>query len=52
MFFHFITEFQKGKGTLLLTSLFRQDNDYIANYFEDGDDFGAGSDDNIDEATY
>ncbi|XP_057184554.1 DNA-directed RNA polymerase III subunit RPC7 isoform X3 [Triplophysa rosa] len=29
-----------------------EDNDYIANYFEDGDDFGAGSDDNMDEATY
>ncbi|KAA0716608.1 DNA-directed RNA polymerase III subunit RPC7-like [Triplophysa tibetana] len=29
-----------------------EDNDYIASYFEDGDDFGAGSDDNIDEATY
>ncbi|XP_030367425.1 DNA-directed RNA polymerase III subunit RPC7 isoform X8 [Strigops habroptila] len=27
-------------------------NDYISSYFEDGDDFGAGSDDNMDEATY
>ncbi|XP_036454083.1 DNA-directed RNA polymerase III subunit RPC7 [Colossoma macropomum] len=29
-----------------------EENDYIANYFEDGDDYGAGSDDNMDEATY
>ncbi|XP_071975385.1 DNA-directed RNA polymerase III subunit RPC7 isoform X2 [Engystomops pustulosus] len=28
-----------------------EENDYIASYFEDGDDFG-GSDDNMDEATY
>uniref|UniRef100_A0A2I3RBN5 Uncharacterized protein n=1 Tax=Pan troglodytes TaxID=9598 RepID=A0A2I3RBN5_PANTR len=26
-------------------------NDYINSYFEDGDDFGADSDDNMDEAT-
>ncbi|NXN69438.1 RPC7 polymerase, partial [Himantopus himantopus] len=29
-----------------------EENDYIFSYFEDGDDFGAGSDDNMDEATY
>ncbi|XP_018615002.1 DNA-directed RNA polymerase III subunit RPC7 isoform X1 [Scleropages formosus] len=29
-----------------------EENDYIASYFEDGDDYGAGSDDNMDEATY
>ncbi|CAB1321524.1 unnamed protein product [Coregonus sp. 'balchen'] len=30
-----------------------EENDYIASYFEDGDDFGAGSDENMDEgATY
>uniref|UniRef100_G3TGN1 DNA-directed RNA polymerase III subunit n=1 Tax=Loxodonta africana TaxID=9785 RepID=G3TGN1_LOXAF len=29
-----------------------QENDYINSYFEDGDDFGADSDDNMDEATY
>ncbi|TSM85935.1 DNA-directed RNA polymerase III subunit RPC7 [Bagarius yarrelli] len=29
-----------------------EENDYIDTYFEDGDDFGAGSDDNMDEATY
>ncbi|XP_063996006.1 DNA-directed RNA polymerase III subunit RPC7 isoform X2 [Pogoniulus pusillus] len=29
-----------------------EENDYIASYFEDGDDFGASSDDNMDEATY
>ncbi|XP_028852643.1 DNA-directed RNA polymerase III subunit RPC7 [Denticeps clupeoides] len=29
-----------------------EDNDYIASYFEDGDDYLAGSDDNMDEATY
>ncbi|XP_069483717.1 DNA-directed RNA polymerase III subunit RPC7 [Ambystoma mexicanum] len=29
-----------------------EENDYIASYFEDGDDFGGGSDDNMDEATY
>ncbi|XP_053313753.1 DNA-directed RNA polymerase III subunit RPC7 [Spea bombifrons] len=28
-----------------------EENDYIASYFEDGDDFAA-SDDNMDEATY
>ncbi|XP_072372362.1 DNA-directed RNA polymerase III subunit RPC7 isoform X5 [Scyliorhinus torazame] len=28
-----------------------EENDYIASYFEDGDDYGV-SDDNIDEATY
>ncbi|XP_032850692.1 DNA-directed RNA polymerase III subunit RPC7 isoform X2 [Tyto alba] len=29
-----------------------EENDYIASYFEDGDDFDAASDDNMDEATY
>ncbi|KAM9822116.1 DNA-directed RNA polymerase III subunit RPC7 isoform 2-T2 [Syngnathus typhle] len=30
-----------------------EDNDYIENYFDNGEDFGAGSDDNMDgEATY
>ncbi|XP_066511105.1 DNA-directed RNA polymerase III subunit RPC7-like isoform X1 [Hoplias malabaricus] len=29
-----------------------EENDYVTNYFEDGDDYGAGSDDNMDEATY
>ncbi|KAL2092362.1 hypothetical protein ACEWY4_012160 [Coilia grayii] len=29
-----------------------EENDYIASYFDNGDDFGAGSDDNMDEATY
>ncbi|XP_026858653.2 DNA-directed RNA polymerase III subunit RPC7 isoform X1 [Electrophorus electricus] len=29
-----------------------EENDYIESYFEDGDDFAAGSDDNMDEATY
>ncbi|XP_006885419.1 PREDICTED: DNA-directed RNA polymerase III subunit RPC7 [Elephantulus edwardii] len=29
-----------------------EENDYINSYFEDGDDFGADSDDNMDEATY
>ncbi|XP_060763074.1 DNA-directed RNA polymerase III subunit RPC7 [Neoarius graeffei] len=29
-----------------------EENDYIDTYFEDGDDYGAGSDDNMDEATY
>ncbi|XP_026067278.1 DNA-directed RNA polymerase III subunit RPC7-like [Carassius auratus] len=29
-----------------------EENDYIASYFEDGDDYGGGSDDNMDEATY
>ncbi|XP_067294331.1 DNA-directed RNA polymerase III subunit RPC7 isoform X2 [Pseudorasbora parva] len=29
-----------------------EENDYIANYFEDGDEYGGGSDDNMDEATY
>ncbi|XP_043096094.1 DNA-directed RNA polymerase III subunit RPC7 [Puntigrus tetrazona] len=29
-----------------------EENDYIANYFEDGDDYGGGSDENMDEATY
>ncbi|XP_078242494.1 DNA-directed RNA polymerase III subunit RPC7 isoform X2 [Pogona vitticeps] len=29
-----------------------EENDYIASYFEDGDDYGANSDDNMDEATY
>ncbi|KAM9588665.1 DNA-directed RNA polymerase III subunit RPC7 [Morphnus guianensis] len=29
-----------------------EENDYISSYFEDGDDFGDGSDDNMDEATY
>ncbi|TRZ02590.1 hypothetical protein DNTS_003828 [Danionella cerebrum] len=28
-----------------------EENDYIASYFEDGDEYG-GSDDNMDEATY
>ncbi|NXR02619.1 RPC7 polymerase, partial [Sagittarius serpentarius] len=29
-----------------------EENDYISSYFEDGDDFGAGSDDSMGEATY
>ncbi|KAG9354350.1 hypothetical protein JZ751_001056 [Albula glossodonta] len=29
-----------------------EENDYINSYFEDGDDYGACSDDNMDEATY
>ncbi|NXX44325.1 RPC7 polymerase, partial [Tricholaema leucomelas] len=29
-----------------------EENDYISSYFDDGDDFGASSDDNMDEATY
>ncbi|KAK3514559.1 hypothetical protein QTP70_021611 [Hemibagrus guttatus] len=29
-----------------------EENDYIDTYFEDGDEYGAGSDDNMDEATY
>ncbi|NWR39189.1 RPC7 polymerase, partial [Tachuris rubrigastra] len=29
-----------------------EENDYISSYFDDGDDFGTGSDDNMDEATY
>ncbi|XP_053160032.1 DNA-directed RNA polymerase III subunit RPC7 isoform X2 [Hemicordylus capensis] len=29
-----------------------EENDYIASYFEDGDDYAADSDDNMDEATY
>ncbi|KAG3274672.1 DNA-directed RNA polymerase III subunit RPC7 [Ictidomys tridecemlineatus] len=29
-----------------------EENGYINSYFEDGDDFGAESDDNMDEATY
>uniref|UniRef100_A0A8D2DLB7 DNA-directed RNA polymerase III subunit n=1 Tax=Sciurus vulgaris TaxID=55149 RepID=A0A8D2DLB7_SCIVU len=29
-----------------------EENDCINSYFEDGDDFGAGSDDNMDKATY
>ncbi|KAL4623229.1 DNA-directed RNA polymerase III subunit RPC7 isoform X1 [Arapaima gigas] len=29
-----------------------EENDYIASYFEDGDDYGVDSGDNMDEATY
>lgn len=29
-----------------------EDNDYINSYFDNGDDFGVDSDDNMDEATY
>ncbi|XP_010635482.1 DNA-directed RNA polymerase III subunit RPC7 isoform X1 [Fukomys damarensis] len=29
-----------------------EENDYVNSYFEDGDDFGVDSDDNMDEATY
>ncbi|NWT01433.1 RPC7 polymerase, partial [Mionectes macconnelli] len=29
-----------------------EENDYISSYFDDGDDFGTASDDNMDEATY
>ncbi|XP_040436021.1 DNA-directed RNA polymerase III subunit RPC7 [Falco naumanni] len=29
-----------------------EENDYISSYFEDGDDFDADGDDNMDEATY
>ncbi|XP_051038753.1 DNA-directed RNA polymerase III subunit RPC7 [Phodopus roborovskii] len=29
-----------------------EENDYINSYFDNGDDFGADSDDNMDEATY
>lgn len=34
-------------------TIFLQENDYIDSYFDNGEDFGAGSDDNMDgEATY
>ncbi|KAM6965414.1 DNA-directed RNA polymerase III subunit RPC7 [Aplochiton taeniatus] len=39
----------KGKADVLNKL---EADDYIASYFEDGDDFDAGSDDNMDEATY
>ncbi|XP_051785495.1 DNA-directed RNA polymerase III subunit RPC7 isoform X3 [Erpetoichthys calabaricus] len=29
-----------------------EENDYISSYFDNGEDFEAGSDDNMDEATY
>lgn len=29
-----------------------QETDYIMSYFDNGEDFGADSDDNMDEATY
>ncbi|KAJ8285556.1 hypothetical protein GJAV_G00028200 [Gymnothorax javanicus] len=29
-----------------------EENDYISSYFDNGEDYGAGSDDNMDEATY
>ncbi|KAJ7415295.1 DNA-directed RNA polymerase III subunit RPC7 [Pitangus sulphuratus] len=29
-----------------------EENDYISSYFDNGDDFGAASDDSMDEATY
>lgn len=39
------------KIMLVIFSL--QENDYIDSYFDNGEDFGAGSDDNMDgEATY
>ncbi|KAJ8262983.1 hypothetical protein COCON_G00154400 [Conger conger] len=29
-----------------------EENDYISSYFDNGEEFGGGSDDNMDEATY
>uniref|UniRef100_A0AAR2KPH2 DNA-directed RNA polymerase III subunit n=1 Tax=Pygocentrus nattereri TaxID=42514 RepID=A0AAR2KPH2_PYGNA len=31
---------------------FEEETDYIMSYFDNGEDFGGGSDDNMDEATY
>ncbi|XP_012684085.2 DNA-directed RNA polymerase III subunit RPC7 isoform X2 [Clupea harengus] len=45
-------EGEEIEGEELEDEELEEENDYINNYFEDGDDFGAGSDDNIDEATY
>lgn len=30
----------------------KQETDYIMSYFDNGEDFGADSDDNMDEAVY
>lgn len=32
--------------------VFKQETDYIMSYFDNGEDFGADSDDNMDEAVY
>lgn len=32
--------------------VFKQETDYIQSYFDNGEDFGADSDDNMDEAVY
>ncbi|XP_052334451.1 DNA-directed RNA polymerase III subunit RPC7 isoform X2 [Oncorhynchus keta] len=46
-------EEEEIEGEELEEEELEEENDYIASYFEDGDDFGAGSDENMDEgATY
>lgn len=32
--------------------VFYQETDYIMSYFDNGEEFGGDSDDNMDEATY
>lgn len=46
------TNIRRGKVNVLL-DVSLQDNDYIESYFDNGENFAADSDDNIDgEATY
>lgn len=35
-----------------VSCVFKQETDYIMSYFDNGEDFGADSDDNMDEAVY
>lgn len=39
-------------GYLCVLCVFTQETDYIQSYFDNGEDFGADSDDNMDEAVY
>lgn len=47
------TKIPSGQNVINGDCILLQDNDYIDSYFDNGEDFAAGSDDNMDgEATY
>lgn len=41
-----------GRRLRVLTLSGPQETDYIMSYFDNGEDFGGDSDDNMDEAVY
>ncbi|XP_076864501.1 RNA polymerase III subunit GL a isoform X2 [Brachyhypopomus gauderio] len=45
-------EEESGEGEDFNEEEFEEETDYIMSYFDNGEDFGGDSDDNMDEATY